>query len=184
MPNQRLQGRFGSSHGRVVGDGSHGAQAGNGDNPSAVCPHQLDRVLRKRQQGGGVDVHRVVEVLQRELESRLQYARGGVADQDVQPAETLADFVEHALHVFFLAHVGAQDQRPGAALLDRLGSFRSRCFVPQVVDGHIRPRLGQAKGDGPADSPRPARDQSRFPLQVNAKIGRHLPTLHAQWLKR
>ena len=88
----------------------------------------------------------------------------GVADEDVQFAESRHRRLHHPLHLPFVGDIGvAINRRP-----TRLPNFADRLLptrVVDVVDDNLRPFLSEAFGDAFADTPCGAGDDGDFALQ-------------------
>ncbi len=73
-----LEGGLGGADRGVVGNGADRTEGGHGHQHLFPVGRELEEVLGDRQQGGGVDVHRPIEVVHGELAGRLEDARGSV----------------------------------------------------------------------------------------------------------
>ena len=83
----------------------------------------------------------------------------GIADQEVEPAELLADRREQALDLGWLGHVRLREQCARAARLDLGGRAARRVVALAVVDDHVRTVAREPQRDGAPDTSRAAGDQ-------------------------
>ena len=150
----RFERRLGDPHDIVVGHDLFRAVVGHGDNASALG-HQRRSGVGKRDERVSAHVVRHAECLAAGVHKiafeRLFRREGDGVQQQMQPAEFLARFVEHARDVIVLRHITFHQQRVCA---ERAGEFLDIFLEPLALVGEgqfgarLVPCLGNSPGDG------------------------------------
>jgi hypothetical protein len=75
--------------------------------------------------------------------------------------------LEESAQLFDGAHVGLEGERLTARRRDRADGGARRLGITPVIDTDQCPVPCQSQGDGPADTPRPARHDGDLPLEAH-----------------
>ena len=106
-----------------------------------------------------VDVDDGAPLLQRHLGYSCIALQAGIGDQNIQPAERVDELRKHGLHVALFGHVGLQDDRMAAGLLDMPGELFSAFSAVEIVDSDLRARLRQCNRGCGSDPRAPSGDE-------------------------
>jgi hypothetical protein len=101
-------------------------------------------------------------VLERHFHRRLEHAAGGIADNDVEPVEMLADLGKHVRHTLGNANASLHRVRgpPHRPQLHAQGFGLVVAVV--VIHRHVRAGRRQLARNGATDTARSARDKRDF----------------------
>src|SRR5437667_12420082 len=140
------------------------------DDDAALAPRRHPRRERRDEEECGADVagEQRVERLDFEVRRYAEPGEPGVVDQDVN----LADSLDQALEVGWIAEVGADEARLAARSGNRVDSLGASGGVA-AMDDDLGAVAGQLQGDRAADAGRRARHEGLLTLEVTRLGRRH-----------
>ncbi|MNT48076.1 hypothetical protein D3C72_1848370 [compost metagenome] len=114
-----------------------------------------------------IDAHDAVDLFRHDVEQRLHLRDAGIVDDDVETAQFLLGKRHRFGDLSELRHVG--NKSDGAApQRAHFGGDRVQLFLVQIHQRDIGAILGQAQGDGLADTLRSPRDERDFSGNTHA----------------
>src|SRR5213594_130912 len=159
IPAERFERRLRDADRRVAGDHALAPEARQRDDPPAGR-HEPRRVLAQQEERASIGREDPVPLLRRQLEPFFEHARGGVADENVEPPGNAAHFGNQALDLRGLFQVCLNEVSRAAAQLDVARRLLRRLTGDEEVHEDARAGLGETERDGAPDPSAAPRHQN------------------------